>query len=88
MLAVLPVHAPADGRQADARKPDGLTDPGVALVVTDPPYFGQIDYSDLSDYFYLWLRRALRMSTLTCSRRWRRPKSEELVANPAVTPVQ
>jgi len=84
MLAVLPVHAPA-GRvvQADARKPESLTAPGVALVVTDPPYFGQINYSDLSDYFYLWLRRALRQVHPDLFATMATPKSGELVANPA-----
>lgn len=53
-----------------------------ALISTDPPYYDNIVYSDLSDYFYVWLRRSLRtvypdlFSTLLV------PKAEELVANP------
>ncbi|MEH3128690.1 MAG: DUF1156 domain-containing protein [Mycolicibacterium neoaurum] len=52
------------------------------LVSTDPPYYDNIGYSDLSDYFYVWLRRSLRtihpelLSTMLV------PKAEELVANP------
>lgn len=52
------------------------------LVSTDPPYYDNISYSDLSDFFYVWLRRSLRdvhpdlFSTLVV------PKAEELVANP------
>lgn len=52
------------------------------LLSTDPPYYDNIGYSDLSDYFYVWLRRTLRsvhpvlLSTLLV------PKAEELVANP------
>ncbi len=52
------------------------------LVSTDPPYYDNIDYSDLSDFFYVWLRRSLRdiypslLSTMLV------PKAEELVANP------
>ena len=52
-----------------------------ALLSTDPPYYDNIGYSDLSDYFYVWLRRCLRdvhpelFSTLLV------PKAEELVAN-------
>jgi putative DNA methylase len=43
----------------DARVSSGLLEkPG--LICTDPPYFDQIGYADLSDYFYIWLRRALR----------------------------
>ncbi len=52
------------------------------LISTDPPYYDNIGYSDLSDYFYVWLRRSLRsvhqklLSTMLV------PKAEELVANP------
>ncbi|WP_255770906.1 DUF1156 domain-containing protein [Pseudarthrobacter sulfonivorans] len=52
------------------------------VVSTDPPYYDNIGYSDLSDYFYVWQRRTLRsihprlMGTLLV------PKAEELVANP------
>ena len=31
----------------------------AALVVTDPPYFDSIGYADLSDFFYIWLKRSL-----------------------------
>ena len=53
-----------------------------ALVSTDPPYYDNIGYSDLSDFFYIWLRRSLRevhpelLSTVLV------PKADELVANP------
>lgn len=64
--------------QADAaaRTTSGL------LISTDPPYYDNIGYSDLSDFFYVWLRRSLRgvhpqlLSTMLV------PKAEELVANP------
>ena len=52
------------------------------VVATDPPYFDNIGYADLSDFFYVWLRRSLRptfpdlFATLTV------PKAEELVATP------
>ena len=52
------------------------------LVSTDPPYYDNIGYADLSDFFYLWLRRSLKylfpevFSTLAV------PKAEELVATP------
>ncbi|MDX2833917.1 DUF1156 domain-containing protein [Streptomyces scabiei] len=78
---------PRDGvagtvRQADARKAGALVKQGSSLVATDPPYFAQIPYADLSDYFYVWLRRAMRevhvdlFSTMTA------PKAEELIAEP------
>lgn len=52
------------------------------VVSTDPPYYDNIGYADLSDFFYMWLRRSLKdivpsvFSTMTV------PKSEELIANP------
>lgn len=55
---------------------------GAALISTDPPYYDNIGYSDLSDFFYVWPRRSLRsvhpnlLSTMLV------PKAEELVANP------
>lgn len=82
---------------AVARSLDGLPAAGIsvasqgdataemgrpALLSTDPPYYDNIGYSDLSDYFYVWLRRSLReihpslLSTMLV------PKAEELVANP------
>jgi putative DNA methylase len=70
--------APGHATQADAaaREYQGL------LISTDPPYYDNIGYSDLSDFFYVWLRKSLRavhpelLSTMLV------PKSEELVANP------
>jgi putative DNA methylase len=65
--------------QHDARV-QSLTKNGV--VSTDPPYYDNIGYADLSDFFYVWLRRSLRpifpelFATLAV------PKAEELVATP------
>lgn len=52
------------------------------VLSTDPPYYDNIGYADLSDFFYVWIRRSLRLifpqlfATLVV------PKSEELVATP------
>ena len=52
------------------------------LISTDPPYYDNIGYADLSDFFYIWLRRSLRaiypdlFSTVLV------PKAHELVATP------
>jgi putative DNA methylase len=52
------------------------------VVSTDPPYYDNIGYADLSDFFYVWLRRSLKpifpglYATLAV------PKAEELVATP------
>lgn len=51
-------------------------------ISTDPPYYDNIGYSDLSDYFYVWLRRSLRQTHSKTVGTMLTPKSEELVANP------
>lgn len=75
----LPVRARGVAKQLDA----GRQGFGVPTIVsTDPPYYDNIGYADLSDFFYVWLRRSLRgvfpdlFATLAV------PKAEELVATP------
>nr|WSY52962.1 DUF1156 domain-containing protein [Streptomyces sp. NBC_00886] len=68
--------------QADARKAGSLLPPGSALVATDPPYFAQIPYADLSDYFYVWLRRAAKNLHPDLFGTMATPKTNELIANP------
>jgi putative DNA methylase len=55
----LPSGASAHVEQLDARHVAGSIEPN-SLVATDPPYFDNISYADLSDYFYVWQRRCLR----------------------------
>lgn len=52
------------------------------FVSTDPPYYDNIGYADLSDYFYVWLRRTLRSVFPTLLATISVPKVEELVATP------
>lgn len=52
------------------------------VVSTDPPYYDNIGYSDLSDFFYVWLRRALRTVQGKTVGTMLTPKADELVANP------
>lgn len=52
------------------------------LLSTDPPYYDNIGYSDLSDFFYVWLRRALKDVHPRLFNTVLVPKSDELVANP------
>lgn len=52
------------------------------LVSTDPPYYDNIGYSDLSDFFYVWQRETLRGIYPDLFRTMLVPKVEELVANP------
>ena len=53
-----------------------------AVVATDPPYYDNIGYADLSDFFYVWLRRTLRDMWPDLFRRVLAPKDEELIAAP------
>lgn len=53
------------------------------IVATDPPYFDQIGYADLADYFYVWLRRALRGALPDLFGTLATPKKEELTALPS-----
>jgi putative DNA methylase len=50
------------------------------VISTDPPYYDNIGYADLSDFFYLWLRRSLRTIFPGMFATVATPKSEELVA--------
>ena len=49
-------------------------------VSTDPPYYDNIAYADLSDFFYVWMRRALRPFMPRLFASMAVPKAEELVA--------
>lgn len=52
------------------------------VVSTDPPYYDNIGYADLSDFFYVWLRRSLRAVFVDLFATVGVPKAEELVATP------
>jgi putative DNA methylase len=55
---------------------------GPFFVSTDPPYYDNIGYADLSDFFYVWLRRALKGQASALFGTIAVPKAEELVATP------
>ncbi len=65
--------------QADAQR--GLITSGAA-VSTDPPYYDNISYADLSDFFYIWLRRSLGSYYPDLTGTMLTPKLEELIATP------
>jgi putative DNA methylase len=81
-------YRPGHALQQDAQTAwvsEGSSDGGESfkfprIVSTDPPYYDNIGYADLSDFFYVWLRKSLRSvfpglySTIAV------PKAEELVA--------
>jgi putative DNA methylase len=52
------------------------------VVSTDPPYYDNIGYADLSDFFYVWLRRSLRATFPDLFATLAVPKADELVATP------
>lgn len=52
------------------------------IVSTDPPYYDNIGYADLSDFFYIWLRHILKPIFPTLYGTMSVPKAEELVATP------
>lgn len=58
---------------------NGVKDP---LISTDPPYYDNISYADLSDFFYVWLRRSLSKIYPQLFATLLTPKTQELIANP------
>src|SRR3546814_15969131 len=73
----LPAGIVGEVRQRDARA--RVEEAEGAVVSTDPPYYDAVPYSDISDFFYVWLRRSLaniwpeECATLLT------PKADELV---------
>lgn len=74
----LPACVKSQSTQADART---FVD-NIRIISTDPPYYDNVGYAELSDFFYNWLRRSLKsvfpelLATIAV------PKAEELVAIP------
>ena len=64
-------------RQQDAQQ---VVLPENAVISTDPPYYDNIAYADLSDFFYVWLRRATKSVFPELTAVLAVPKAEELVA--------
>lgn len=66
-------------KQFDAQSDCGLRN---IMVSTDPPYYDNIGYADLSDFFYVWMRQALKQTYPNLFRTMLVPKAEELVVTP------
>ena len=79
-VARLPAHGESEVVQREAKA--RIAESTGAVISTDPPYYDNISYAELSDFFYVWLRRCLadvwpdEFSTLTT------PKADELIAAP------
>lgn len=69
------------GRIFQENAAEGTTEVSSFVVSTDPPYYDNIPYSNLSDYFYIWLRRSLGDAWPSLTRTLSVPKADELVAN-------
>lgn len=74
-----PASQTAEVGQFDAQRDCGLRD---IMVSTDPPYYDNIGYADLSDFFYVWLRQSLRDTYPELFSTMLVPKAEELIATP------
>lgn len=72
------------GTQGVAQQFDAQTDCGLRkiMISTDPPYYDNIGYADLSDFFYIWLRQSLKATYPNLFRTILVPKAEELIATP------
>lgn len=70
--------------QGTASQQDAQTDSGLRHLVisSDPPYYDNIGYADLADFFYIWMRHSLRQTYPSLFRTMLVPKTEELVATP------
>ncbi len=75
----LTTAAPGGATQADAAHQETSCS---KVVSTDPPYYDNIGYADLSDFFYVWLRRSLRDAFPDLFATLAVPKADELVATP------
>ena len=71
--------APGSVVQGDAQS---VKYPTRAVVSTDPPYYDNIAYADLSDFFFVWLRRHAKDVFPDLTATLAVPKAEELVATP------
>ena len=78
-VELFPVSQFGTADQWDAQRDNGLRN---MIISTDPPYYDNIGYADLSDYFYIWMRQALKDTYPDLFRTMLVPKAEELVATP------
>ena len=78
-------HVPAEANSGNSIQVDASTNDYAAngqVIVTDPPYYDNISYADLSDFFYVWLRPLLRDTYPDVFSGILTPKSEEMIAAP------
>jgi len=74
-----PANGAGYAKQFDAQSDNGLRN---VMVSTDPPYYDNIAYAILSDFFYVWLRQSLKDVYPASFNTMLTPKAEELVVSP------
>lgn len=82
MMRVLDQTLPFTGGNATQSDAQSQTISAHKVISTDPPYYDNIGYADLSDFFYVWLRRSLRPIFPKLYATLAVPKAEELIATP------
>ncbi len=80
ILDSTPTAVVGGATRCDARDSSAAFD--AIVICTDPPYYDNVGYADLSDFFYVWLRRSLRPIWPDLFRTVLTPKAEELIVNP------
>jgi putative DNA methylase len=78
-LANVPAKPKGSVSQVDAQNQSMSSN---KIISTDPPYYDNIGYADLSDFFYVWMRRSQRTTFPELFSTLAVPKAEELVATP------
>ena len=83
-LSKVVFSSPSYASVATASQKDAATQSTSAdkVISSDPPYYDNIAYADLSDFFYVWLRRAVRSIYPDLFATLAVPKAEELIATP------
>jgi putative DNA methylase len=76
---IFPCTTKSYATQHDAQTNNDMCD---IMVSTDPPYYDNIGYADLSDFFYIWMRQSLKTIYPDIFRTMLVPKTEELTALP------
>ena len=77
-----PSNTSSEASQRNAAESGSVAELPASIISTDPPYYDNIGYADLSDFYYIWLRRNLRATYPSLFATLTVPKAEELVATP------
>ncbi|MCI6231066.1 MAG: DUF1156 domain-containing protein [Selenomonas sp.] len=78
-VAALPCDIEGDAFQQNVTSDNEFHD---FLISTDPPYYDNISYADISDFFYIWMRHTLLLVYPKIFGTMETPKADELVMNP------